>query len=1327
MTRRSTALVATTALLAVLAPVTWQHRALAATKDPCGSPVDIIACENTKPGSPESEWRVYPSEVINGFTTQVSVNVGEPVHFKVRTEHDYVIEIYRLGWYQGNGARKVATITPSLAVPQNLQECVGDTSTGLIDCGNWAVSATWNMPADAVSGLYLADLRAIGVNEESQVPFVVRDDGRSSKMVFQTADTTWQAYNRWGGNSTYYGQPAGRAYKVSYNRPYLGYGDDNSWLNAEYPMIRWLERNGYDVSYMTGVDTDRSGHLLAKHDVFLSVGHDEYWSGAQRANVEAAADAGMHLAFFSGNEMFWKIRWEAAIDGSGTPYRTLVCYKETKANAKIDPSPEWTGTWRDPRFSPPSDGGRPENELIGQIFTVNGRRNDSITVPASYGRNRLWRSTSVATLAPGEVATFPAGTLGYEWDSDLDNGFRPAGSIRLSETNIYIDDGKLLKDYGNTFGNGPASHHLTMHRRSSGALVFGAGTVQWSWGLDSNHNFPAATADSRVQQATVNLFADMGAQPTTLQGDLVPATASSDLLGPDAAVTSPTGTTTVTVGSPATITGTASDAGGVVAGVEVSLDGGTRWHPAVGLDTWQYVWTPRVSGAASIKVRATDDSANIGPVTTSAITVQRRDCPCSIWSDTDVPEVKATNDTRAIELGVKFRATSDGFVSGVRFYKGEGNTGTHTGSLWSSAGQLLGTATFSNETAVGWQKVLFEAPVGVTKETTYVASYHTDSGRYAASTQYFGASPMVMEPLTALKSTDAGGNGVYRLGASAFPTQTFNATNYWVDVVYQDDESPSLVNRSPIPNAGTVPLSTPVTATFNKPLDQASLVFTLDAPDGSSVPAAVTLDSSATTATLTPSSDLAQGSTYTATISAADTEGHAMAQPATWTFITGVHQGPPGLCPCTLFSDFDVPAVPETSDAKGVELGMRFTPDTGGVVSAVRFYKGRGNTGVHTVNVWSGGGVLLASAVSGTETASGWQTVQLPSPAEVVSEQDYVVSYHTTSGRYAVSGGFFKTTGKTYGPLTAAATSSAAPNGVYRYGASSAFPSSTYNGNNYWVDVVFEDTSPPHASSTSPIANAGTVLLDTTVSATFNKVVDPSTVSLSLTDPAGSAVAGAVSFDESSRTATLVPSAPLAEASTYTGTATATDVGGRRGTSTWTFTTGARQALPGQCPCTLWSDFTRPATESVNEGKPVELGVKFRTSSAGVIKGVRFFKGPSNTGTHTGSIWSATGTQLATGTFVNESASGWQTLLFGTPLQVAANTTYVASYHTSTGRFAHTSGYFSTSSFAYGPLTALRSGLDGKNGVYAYGPGGFPSNSYNASNYWVDVVFTTSP
>jgi hypothetical protein len=153
-------------------------------------------------------------------------------------------------------------------------------------------------------------------------------------------------------------------------------------------MVRWLERNGYDVSYTTGVDTDRRAAELLEHHVFLSVGHDEYWSGPQRANVEAARAAGVNMGFFSGNEVFWKTRWENS-------YRTVVTYKETHANAKIDPLANvWTGTWRDPRaFNP--EGGKPENGLTGTIFTVNCRT-DAMQVPGP---------TASCALAPTDIAT----------------------------------------------------------------------------------------------------------------------------------------------------------------------------------------------------------------------------------------------------------------------------------------------------------------------------------------------------------------------------------------------------------------------------------------------------------------------------------------------------------------------------------------------------------------------------------------------------------------------------------------------------------------------------------------------------------------------------------------------------------------------------------------------------------------------------------------------------------------------------------------------------------------------------------------------------------
>jgi len=587
----------------------------------CGQLVSKIACENSRPGSPRSEWDVpntgwtFGDSSIVGYTTSFSVDHGETVSFKVSTEAPaYTIDVYRMGWYQGNGARKVATLTPDASLAQNQPACLQDASmqdggTGLVDCGNWRVSASWASPPDAVSGVYLAVLRRTDTGGASHVYFVVRDDESKSQILFQTNDTTWQAYNWYGGTSLYF-----FAQKVSYNRPFAF----STFLVDQFPMVRFLERNGYDVSYFGGTDSDQRGADIRDHAVFMSDGHDEYWSKDQRANVEAARDAGTNLAFFSGNEVFWKTRWEPSIDASADPHRTLVCYKETKYGAKVDPSPEWTGTWRDPRFSPPSDGGRPENALTGTLSRVNGHRADAITVPAADGKMRFWRNTSIASLPPSGSATLPSATLGYEWDDSPDNGFRPPGLFFLSTTTIAITDGKYLLDYGTTYGNGVATHHLTTYRAPSGALVFGAGTVQWAWGLDDVMDPPGTAPDVDMQQATVNVLADMGSQPTTLMAGLVTATKSTDTVAPTTTIVAPANNASVSVGSPVAISGTASDTGGgVVGGVEVSTDDGTTWHPATGRGTWTYTWTPGTAGPVTILARSVDDSANLQPVPAS--------------------------------------------------------------------------------------------------------------------------------------------------------------------------------------------------------------------------------------------------------------------------------------------------------------------------------------------------------------------------------------------------------------------------------------------------------------------------------------------------------------------------------------------------------------------------------------------------------------------------------------------------------------------------------------------------------------------------------------
>jgi hypothetical protein len=147
-----------------------------------------------------------------------------------------------------------------------------------------------------------------------------------------------------------------------------------------------------------------------------------------------------------------------------------------------------------------------------------------------------------------------------------------------------------------------------------------------------------------------------------------------------------------------------------------------------------------------------------------------------------VPTNPASSDASNVELGVRFTADSNGTVSGIRFYKGTGNTGTHTGTLWNSAGTQLATGTFSGETATGWQVLTFTTPVSITAGQTYTASYHAPVGRYAYNSGFFSAQ-YDATPLHAPAAAN-GGNGVYVYGARAFPTSTYGATNYWVDVIF---------------------------------------------------------------------------------------------------------------------------------------------------------------------------------------------------------------------------------------------------------------------------------------------------------------------------------------------------------------------------------------------------------------------------------------------------------------------------------------------------------------------------------------------------------------
>jgi hypothetical protein len=392
------------------------------------------------------------------------------------------------------------------------------------------------------------------------------------------------------------------------------------------------------------------------------------------------------------------------------------------------------------------------------------------------------------------------------------------------------------------------------------------------------------------------------------------------------------------------------------------------------------------------------------------------------------------------------------------------------------------------------------------------------------------------------------------------------------------------------------------------------------------------------------------------------------------------------------------PGTPEvTNDTASVTLGLRFYSDVPGSVTAVRFYKGAHNTGTHVGNLWSSTGTKLASVTFSGETASGWQQANFSSPVSIAANTSYVISYVAPGGYYAADQ-YYSWSSLTAGPLH---LSGSTP-GVYVYGSVAAFPGSSWNGSNYWVDVVFVPSGASNPSSTYNISGKVT---GSVAKLTLSGADSRSTT----TDGAGNySFAG---LPNGSYAVTASQSGYAFAPSNASVSINGASVAGVN------FTASAQTSL------SFWSGSTNPGTPEVtNDTASVTLGLKFYSDVPGSVTAVRFYKGLHNTGTHVGNLWSSTGTKLATVTFSAETASGWQQANFSSPISIAANTTYVISYLAPNGRYALNLSY---------PWSSLNAGalhLSGSApGVYAYGSAaGFPGSTWNGSNYWVDVVFVPS-
>jgi hypothetical protein len=615
-----------------------------------------------------------------------------------------------------------------------------------------------------------------------------------------------------------------------------------------------------------------------------------------------------------------------------------------------------------------------------------------------------------------------------------------------------------------------------------------------------------------------------------------PESAPSNAVTPLSAVapTAPTGVSATPATQSVRVTWTppSSDGDSAITGYTITPYIGTDAQTAVqaGASATSATVTGLANGTAyTFKVTATN---GVGDSPASA--ASNPATPQSTIFDLAAPSVADSGDTSAIEVGVKFTADYSGSITGIRFYKTTANTGTHTGSLWSTDGTRLAQATFTGETATGWQTATFATPVAVTAGTTYIASYYAPKGHYSVTTGSL-ASAVNNPPLhTVANATSA--NGVFAYAAtSSFPNRSYQASNYWVDVLFAPPPPPGAV-------AG-------VTATAGR----ASATVSWSAPSSGGP---------VTSYKVTP---------YIG----------SNAQPAKT--VTG---SPPTT----------------SATVTGLTPGTAYT---------------------FTVQAANPGGSGAESARSAPVT-----------PLDVVAP--------------------------------------ASPTAVTAQG----------------------DTKSAVVSWTPPADDGGSAITSYTV-----------------TPFAGSTALTPVRVDAPAARTRVTG---LANGTSYTFKVRATNAAGSSPDS------GASQAVTPQSSI---FELGTPAVVDGGDAASVVLGVKLTADVAGSVTGIRFYKAAANTGTHTGALWTAGGQLLASGTFSNESASGWQTLTFATPVPIAAKTTYVASYLAPKGHYSLTNLAFAAGAVDNPPLHAVAN-RDSPDGVFSYSTSSiFPTSSFNSANYWVDVLF----
>ena len=394
--------------------------------------------------------------VVEGYADQSSVTPGQRVRIFVDTSaKHWQATAYRMGWYGGDQGASVWHSTPQPGHRQAAAKTVGKTHT---PTAGWKASLTVSTTGWR-PGSYLVRLDVPG--HAAYIPLTVRSTSTRGTLVLLAPDTTWQAYNDWGGRNLYWGPKgkgdfADRARAVTFDRPYVYGHGAGEYLTRMQPVVALAERLKLPLSYADDVDLERDPHLLDGARGLISMGHDEYYSVKMRASLEQARNHGTNLAFLGANAVYRRIRLEATKLG---PRRLEVNYKTAAEDPKSRTDPaQTTADWPAPPHPVP------ESTLTGEAYACfPGRGPLVVASPSSW----LLAGTG---LKKGDQLP---GALGPEFDAVTPSTPTPHPLDVVLRSPVTCG----------TYTHADATYYST----KSGAGVFDSGTTDWVAGLDGSH------------------------------------------------------------------------------------------------------------------------------------------------------------------------------------------------------------------------------------------------------------------------------------------------------------------------------------------------------------------------------------------------------------------------------------------------------------------------------------------------------------------------------------------------------------------------------------------------------------------------------------------------------------------------------------------------------------------------------------------------------------------------------------------------------------------------------------------------------------------------